>query len=39
MNINIYPGVQPGLVELEIYRTELYCLKIQMSNIGQLFNT
>ena len=30
---------QPESIGLEIYRTEFYCLKIQISNIGQLFNT
>ena len=39
MDIYIYPCVQPGPAGLEIYRTELYCLKIQISNIGKLFNT
>ena len=29
MNINIYPDIQPGPVGLVIYRTELYCHKIQ----------
>ena len=31
MNINIYPDIQPGPVQLVIYITELYCCKIQIS--------